>query len=227
VKSSSLRRANRGSRRRGGRHEPHAAHNKRWARAWALPPARGRFRRPAFRSSASSARPGFPAARSIFPESAQLAESRRCCQPLALPRRQALSGGRARPSRWLFLGQSALHPPLPLYNPVGSSKPLHNYFLPLFWIMRRRRTEFSTLPTKPVFLPPPPPPSSRQRDLPGIRSGSNRPNKATWNREMQTSVSFAYCISVFPCREVLVLLSSRLCLKGGEMERRRERNQGE
>lgn len=72
-------------------------------------------------------------------------------------------------------------------------------------------------------LLPHPPPTSKHRDLPGIRSGTNRPNKATWNRGMQSSVSFAYRISAFPCPEVLVLLSRRLCLKRGEGERVREK----
>ena len=35
---------------------------------------------------------------------------------------------------------------------------------------------------------------------------------------MLSTVSFAYCISVFPCQEVLVLLCSRRCLKRGKRD---------
>lgn len=114
--------------------------------------------------------PGLSPARASCPEPAGLPGSPRCRRPLALPRRQALSGGRALRSRSL-LGQSALSQLLPLYHLIGSRDPLHNDFPPL---LDTEETEGQNFPLSPPNLPSsPPPPTSMQTDLPVIGSGCN------------------------------------------------------
>lgn len=182
VQRPSLRRAARGSRRRGGRHEPRAGPQTRWATtAWQGSAARAPPPVPAsparLRILLQARVPGRRA--SSEPGSPSPAGARHCLRSRA-PRRSLPRKVRGcRPSLcgsfWAAEGPSTGRSP-PLLDKEPAAKIFH-------------------APHQ-ASLPPTPPPRMR-RDVPRTRSGSSRPNKATWSRELRSRVSRAYCIR--PC----------------------------